>query len=577
MPSKLHKHFVLLSITILMLCPFVFSHAFYSSRPLLRISLVVIPILTALGVFIQGRNLRSPNSGERVLFTLCGLNLLWEFASCFWGQTYSPGIREMGATLTLFLMVLSLSFLRRSVSELYFKKSLILGIAAVLSAVFVHTLYDLWVFKKTILEKHNIGFNSYSLYALKTCFYHKNIVSAFVLLCLVCTYTSSLRFSRRQKLWVAPIIFLCLLLLLLFQSRSAQLALLIFIAGAVIIEFFQSGLLNFKRLAAPVILFAVLTMLIAGTGRLRYSSWNSRSSQERLQLWENTVDLIKERPLLGHGVGNWAMVFPKTGLKDFVRIQEKERNFFVQPHNDYLKVFSETGLVGLLLFLSIPFYLLFLCIKRRKEKEAVYFIALATFYLIILVTGRKGELHVYPLLAALLLESFASTSSRGEEHETKTWGLGKILFFLILPLSFYSAYASYLEHRLTYDMPALRQISNQMDRQAYDEYYSNNYHPLASIARMGQPVKVRYALALVRMGNQEEALALYEDAIVDNPFHLPTKFRAARLYMTCHQEERATELLNEILIYNPTYRPAIDILKSIQEQSSLPSKVSKQR
>jgi len=548
-----------------MLSPFVFSHAVYSSRPLLRIALVSLPLVISLIIIVPNRPLRVISSGERALIALLALNLLWEFASCFWAISYSVGIRELGAGLSLLSMVIALSLLRRSVSVSYFKKSLVGAISVVLILVLLHTFYDLWLFKQDTLEKYNLSFNRYSLYALKTCFYHKNIVSAFVLFTVVTVYTSSLHFSRKGKLWVALIIGIGLALLLLFQSRSAQVALLVFIASTILIMIAQSNRATLYRLIGPVMLFSILTILIARTGRLRYSSWNSRSSQERLQLWENTVELIKEKPLLGHGIGNWPMVFPKTGLKDFVRIQERGRNFFMQPHNDYLKVWSETGLLGLMLFLSVPLYLLYLCIKRRKERESIYFFALLTFFIVIIVTGRKGELSVYAVLAGMLVEAFASTSEKTNNEVNSSWGLPKTLLLILLPLSCYSIYASILEQKQVNNLPILHKISKRMDYDAFSKNLSEKFNPLASTTRMTQPLKSRYAFFAGKLGYQEQALELYEEAFLDSPFHLATKFRAARLYIHCKQEERATELLKEILLYNPDHKPSLELLKKLEE------------
>lgn len=563
MPSQIYKRFTALSILLLMLCPFVFSHAGYLSRPLLRFSLIIIPIFITGTVFFLGPKLKNISSGERILIILVSLNVLWEFLSCFWAISYSTGIRELGASIVLLQIIIAISTLRRSVDEVYFKRSLIAATTIVLLLVFAHTLFDLWTFTNTTLAKYNVGLNSRTVYALKTCFYHKNSVSAFVLLSLAIMYTASLHFSKREKLIIASVVTICLLLILFFQSRSVQLALLLFTVAALLLEIYQSQKTNLQKFVLPVALVLLLIFLIAGTGRLRYSSWNSRSSQERVQLWQNSVDLIKEKPLVGHGIGNWPMVFPKTGLKNFVRIQEKQRNFFLQPHCDYLKVWSETGLIGLLLYLSIPFYLLYRCIQRKRDKEAIFFFALFTFYFFSLVTGRKGELHLYVLLGALLVDAFGSTSETETSYKEKPRGLTQLLFAFFLPLAVYSLHSSHLEHRQINNTKALVEIGKNYDRVAFDENLTNNFHPLAATTRMTAPVKARFALALVKIGYQEDALQLYEEAFEDSPFHLATKFRAAKLYISCNQEERAKVLLQEILKYNPTYKPAIDLLGSI--------------
>jgi len=86
---------------------------------------------------------------------------------------------------------------------------------------------------------------------------------------------------------------------------------------------------------------------------------------------------------------------------------------------------------------------------------------------------------------------------------------------------------------------------------------------MVSTTRMSRPVKARYAQVSRKIGYQEDALRLYEEAFIDNPFHIDTKFRAAKLNASCGRKDRAKELLEDVLEYNPAHVPAIDLLKSI--------------
>lgn len=75
---------------------------------------------------------------------------------------------------------------------------------------------------------------------------------------------------------------------------------------------------------------------------------NYTSMGIRMVMWKNTVQLIRERPLFGYGLG---------GLKEAYREKVKgvsgwEGIAIDDPHNQYLKVTAELGLVGLLVFLG---------------------------------------------------------------------------------------------------------------------------------------------------------------------------------------------------------------------------------
>ncbi len=66
----------------------------------------------------------------------------------------------------------------------------------------------------------------------------------------------------------------------------------------------------------------------------------------RLEIYLNTWEMIQERPLLGHGIGNWLAAYQAKAKGE---ISEK----MTTPHNDYLLYFFELGLLGVLSLLVI--------------------------------------------------------------------------------------------------------------------------------------------------------------------------------------------------------------------------------
>lgn len=66
----------------------------------------------------------------------------------------------------------------------------------------------------------------------------------------------------------------------------------------------------------------------------------------RLNLWQHTLSIVEDHPLLGVGLGNWAFVYPNYARGDQVNRTASPK----RPHNDILWVLSETGLLGLVAF-----------------------------------------------------------------------------------------------------------------------------------------------------------------------------------------------------------------------------------
>jgi putative inorganic carbon (HCO3(-)) transporter len=72
------------------------------------------------------------------------------------------------------------------------------------------------------------------------------------------------------------------------------------------------------------------------------------SSTLRLALWESTLAMISDRPLLGIGWGAYWLVYPQY---DFF-VQDASTKIF-HAHNMYLNIAAEIGIPGLLTFLAI--------------------------------------------------------------------------------------------------------------------------------------------------------------------------------------------------------------------------------
>jgi O-antigen ligase len=70
---------------------------------------------------------------------------------------------------------------------------------------------------------------------------------------------------------------------------------------------------------------------------LEHPFQSDASGADRLQYWRSAWDTFEEHPFVGIGAGGWGMVWNKQDYRDF-------------PHNIFLEILCEEGLVGGLLF-----------------------------------------------------------------------------------------------------------------------------------------------------------------------------------------------------------------------------------
>jgi O-antigen ligase len=75
----------------------------------------------------------------------------------------------------------------------------------------------------------------------------------------------------------------------------------------------------------------------------------SSSMGMRMVLWKHTIELIQDRPLLGFGTGGFEEAYSQK-IKDN---PEWEKHLMHDPHNQFLKIWVEMGMFGLMVFLGI--------------------------------------------------------------------------------------------------------------------------------------------------------------------------------------------------------------------------------
>lgn len=169
--------------------------------------------------------------------------------------------------------------------------------------------------------------------------------------------------NKIKSLLCGTLVLLSFIALYFTYSRGAFLALIIAISTTLFLWKKKIALMVF----AAFLLFVFLapspfTQSIRQS--FNFSMNASGSIKDRLKLWKSAIDMIQERPLLGWGLNTYTEVNPLF-VKDFDAWY---------PHNCYLQMASEIGLVGLASFLILlisfflSFYRGFLSAKSPLEK-----------------------------------------------------------------------------------------------------------------------------------------------------------------------------------------------------------------
>jgi len=301
------------------------------------------------------------------------------------------------------------------------------------------------------LAQHLLGFALFPQgIAPASTFVNKNVGAGFVLLtwplgaCL-------LSIGRRPAWRVALGLALALQLVYLFVvfSRSVWLALAAQLAAALLLAARRWPLRRRLELAAGAAALAG-ALALAGPGlpgpigeALRHLGTIRRglgsevsadqgvvSVRGRLAVWANTLAMVRERPVLGVGLGGHRRLYAAYAHAARPDPLFSSRHQLDFVHNDFLQVTAEQGLVGLLLWLTAlatAFRALWARASRGAPEEQRVAVAAGLLLVGLCVDGCFAfplERALPPLLVALALAAALAPAGGGERRAPRAlaWG-----------------------------------------------------------------------------------------------------------------------------------------------------------
>ena len=163
---------------------------------------------------------------------------------------------------------------------------------------------------------------------------------------------------------------------------------------------------------------------------------STSSLVERCLLWDKTYHIVDKHPIAGCGIGNWQILFPDASLEGLYRSDVWNVNF-TKPHNEYLGVLSETGYLGLLLYIAFLISLIvisfFTLCKTQSRRDFLY----GAIVLSIFVGSCVNALFDFPnsriehvIWMGILMANLLHIITQGQQQKTlaKGWNL---VFFLV--------------------------------------------------------------------------------------------------------------------------------------------------
>lgn len=202
-------------------------------------------------------------------------------------------------------------------------------------------------------EMRNQGWNSHAKNELFGTSFDPNFIG----IPLVASTAMLLNYTLKERNVKYALMYLIPFLAVINTSSHGNFLGLAVSNGLVLLSYLkEKGLPLTRKISMFTLILVVMLILIVIAAAYFPDEWNRMSTftedsdNGRFALWERSLEVWKTSPLLGIG------------------LEGMYRHFGLANHNTYIQVLSETGVVGLVLFLSLIISL----IKRTSRCSSVY-------------------------------------------------------------------------------------------------------------------------------------------------------------------------------------------------------------
>lgn len=225
---------------------------------------------------------------------------------------------------------------------------------------------------------------------------------------IILPFSVALFLKSKKYLFLFISIFILIADLLTF-SRGGYVGLF---AGLIASIFLIHNQLRNKVSNKKIIIGIIIAIILIAFSpvRNRFISsfdFSEGSNQGRFETWKQSLEVIKNNPLIGVGIGNYPLA-----IKPSADYREP-----IYSHNLYFDIAAETGIINAIIFILLIIFSIRSFYKNRKNNLFYYagIISLATFSIHSLFETSLYSVHILPLLILIIALSSSCHSELVEE------------------------------------------------------------------------------------------------------------------------------------------------------------------
>lgn len=548
----------------------------------LRHFLIALFDISALGFVLHytikyKANILSRSVFSNSLMIVWGVLLAFMGVSMLWTMNPVEGLAVWNRWIVVLLAsVLCSAFLlyENKTLKALIVTTIVIAIINVLSCIIFYYVFDVH-----ISQRNNLKLNGF--------YGNKNIFAVAFLFKLPFLYYAFMRYKGFIK-WISLVlVFMIAFCLVILSTRSSFIGLIF--QAVILLVYGVYSILKVNR-SKKAILGSVLPLLVIGCGFFsgnrfieynyehfaaknvknnysvdeRFKSIADGNSKGRLLIWKNTVEIIKEKPLSGYGVGNHKLAIMKVECA-------KKHDYIVSDHahNDFLEMFSELGIFGCLIYVLTYVFAAIYSLKQMFAKGVNELFRLrAMVGGTIILTYMNDAMFNFPLeradcqiyLAiglALLISNHIKIKKNQKEGLPEPWLV--TLLILVVPvfvLETTHCYSSIMQkHRI-------KQHNGNKSITLTAEQWDRRTPKFPNIDESTHPRAVNIA---ERYANEKKYRQAIDVLLADNsnPYYSLREYRLANYYNRIEKADSAAYWAEKCIAMKPLCYSPVRILVSI--------------
>ncbi len=289
---------------------------------------------------------------------------------------------------------------------------------------------------------------------------------------------------------------------------------------------------------------------------------NSESVNERLVVWQESIGIIKDNPILGVGQGNWKLAVPYYRIggirNDYGKIVR------IRPHNIYVQILTESGIVGFVLHYSAWALVLIMAIRvlmqSKDTKVRLWMLMMIAGFLAFASDGMfsfpleryEHTLFLY-IMMGFVIGYYMLMSQDTDDSLVKKSNVSRLMLIPIVGLLAWNIFLGKERHRFEYHMNRAKVFQKRKQNDKILKEVMAGKSKYVTLDPNKDPLEIQSAMALKNLKRYDEAMEEALKALEYNPHSTRNLNTLGTVYTETKQYDKAIETYQKALYYAPYY------------------------